>query len=116
MENKRFIYRNKNHLEAIPTAHQCGVKKVLLANNETGSNITQIALAKLHSGEQVENHVHPTMDEHFFVLSGRGHIEVDGIQYYLDSGTFVLVPAGSEHAIAADTEIEFITIGVAYDL
>lgn len=96
----------------MPTSHLIGQKKVLLSNAETISAITQIAISKLFKNDIVEKHVHPTMDEHYVVLSGEGIILVDNTQFNLQSGTFILVPAGSFHEMKAITDLEFITIGV----
>lgn len=113
MANNRIIYRDYNLLEPVPTSHQIGEKKVLLSNSETISNITQLALCKLFANDKVEEHVHPTMDEHFIVVSGEGIIQIDNENYDLKAGKFILVPAGSYHNLFAVTNIEFITISVA---
>lgn len=113
MVNKRLIYKDYNLLEAQPTSHNIGVKKVLLSNSETLSNITQLAISKLFAKECVENHVHPTMDEHFIITSGSGIMYVDNVKYDLCAGKFILVPAGCIHNLNAITDFEFITIAVA---
>jgi mannose-6-phosphate isomerase-like protein (cupin superfamily) len=113
MKNNRIIYRDFNSLESLPTSHQIGEKKVLLSNSETISSITQLALTKLFANDIVEEHLHPTMDEHFIVLSGEGIIQIDNENYDLKAGKFILVPAGSSHNLSAITDIEFITISVA---
>jgi len=54
MVNDRIIYRDYNILESISSSHNIGQKKVLLANVETISNITQLAITKLAAGDIVE--------------------------------------------------------------
>jgi mannose-6-phosphate isomerase-like protein (cupin superfamily) len=111
--NNRIIYRDYDLLEPVPTSHLIGLKKVILSNSETISNITQLALSKLFANDKVQEHIHPTMDEHFIVVSGEGIIQIDNENYDFKAGKFILVPAGSYHNISAKTDIEFITISVA---
>ncbi len=113
MENNRIIHRDYNTLELVPTSHQIGEKKVLLSNSETISNITQLALNKLYANDIVEIHMHPTMDEHFIVVSGEGIMQINNENYDFKQGKFFLVPAGSYHNLSAITDIEFITISIA---
>lgn len=113
MPNPRFIQRNLSDILPIPTAHNIGLKSVLLGNAETISNITQIAITELHQGEEVESHVHQTMDEHYLFISGEGVMRVDAEIVTCKKGVFLLIPAMSVHSIRAITDMKFLTIGVA---
>lgn len=46
------------------------MKRVLLAAEESGCAITQIAVTELKAGEVAETHVHEDMMEGFYVLIG----------------------------------------------
>lgn len=113
MPNQRFIQRNLNEIYPVPTAHNIGLKSVLLGNAETISNITQIAMTELHRGEEVESHVHQTMDEHYLFVSSEGVMAVDNEEVECRAGLFLLIPATSVHSIRAITDMKFLTIGVA---
>lgn len=113
MNRERLIIRDYTHLEPEPTSHRVGLKKVLLSASETLSNVTQIAITKLSAGDRVEEHVHPTMDEHYFIISGEGVLNIDKRLYHCETGKFILIPAGSLHDLHAITDMELITIGVA---
>ncbi len=113
MRNPRLVRKLLTEISSVPTAHQTGQKTVLLNNQETSSNITQIALTELHQGETVEEHVHPTMDEHYLFLSGKGVMIVDGEEMECKEGIFLLIPATSKHGMSALTNMKFLTIGVA---
>ena len=63
----KFTLKNINTINDVATSHGAGTKKVLCANDETSSNITQIAVACLKAGEQVEVHVDKTMEEHLII-------------------------------------------------
>lgn len=113
MPNPRFIKRNLSEIFPTPTAHNIGLKSVLLSNVETISNITQIAITELRRGEEVEPHEHLTMDEHYLFISGEGVMYVDNEEIECKKGVFLLIPATSVHSIRAITDMKFLTIGVA---
>ena len=72
------IIRHLGDITAIPTSHQAGTKRQLLQDSETDSAITQIAVATLLAGEKVEEHTHPTMDEHFIFRAGKAILTIHG--------------------------------------
>lgn len=115
MPNRDAIIRLLAETEAQPTAHQIGLKQVLLANDETPSSVTQIAVTTLRKGEQVETHVHKTMDEHYLFLSGEGCFVLGDERLECREGLFLQVPAGCPHSMEARAELKFITVGVALD-
>lgn len=63
----KFRFKNINTINEVATSHGAGIKKVLCANDEASSNITQIAISHLKAGEQVEVHVHETIEKHFVI-------------------------------------------------
>lgn len=107
------IIRHLDNITAIPTSHQAGTKRQLLQNSETDSAITQIAVATLRAGEKVEAHAHPSMDEHFIIQEGHAILTIGGNDIPCGKGVYILVPAGTPHAVTAIENVEFITIGVA---
>lgn len=115
MPKQEPIVRLLSEIQAQPTAHQIGLKQVLLANDETQSKLTQIALTTLHKGEEVGQHVHKTMDEHYLFISGEGRFMLGEKAIECVEGLFLLVPAGCQHSMVATTELKLMTIGVALD-
>ena len=76
--------RSTKDISPIPTSHKAGMKRVLLAANESDCPITQIAITDLKAGEVAETHSHEDMQEGFYVLSG----ELD-IVWIRGTGTFI---------------------------
>ena len=113
ISKSRMIVRNLNEIPYIPTSHNIGEKQVLLSKDETESPVTQIAKHILQGGSYVEEHAHPTMDEHFIFLDGDGEININGLSIKCTSGLFVLVPATASHSVKAYTNLIFITFSVA---
>ena len=48
----KFKLKNINTINGVATSHGAGIKKVLCANDETFSNITQIVVSHLKAEEQ----------------------------------------------------------------
>lgn len=57
--------RSLNNIVPIATSHNAGLKRVLLASNESECPITQIAITDLKAGEVVAVHDHQDMQESF---------------------------------------------------
>ena len=113
MQQSRIIIRNLSDVIPLKTSHNIGLKSVLLSNEETISNITQIAYFELKEGEKADSHIHQTMDEHYLFISGKGIMCVDNEEIECKEGVFVLVPAKSSHSLEAISNLKFIAIGVA---
>ena len=108
-----FKLKNIHTINDVATSHGAGIKKVLCSNDEAVSNITQIAVSRLKAGEQVEVHVHETMEEHFIIEEGTLEFMIDDKVMTVNAGTYVMVPAGAKHGIKAVTDCKMITVGCA---
>lgn len=115
MSNKQVVVKRISEIKDISTAHGLGAKKILIRGNQTDSSITQIAYTTLVIGDVIEFHAHPTMDEHFIILSGICAIVCDRHEYLLGDGTYLYIPAGIEHRIEVKEPLTLITIGVAIE-
>lgn len=103
--------RSLNDIESVATSHKAGMKRVLLSSNESGCDITQIAVTDLCAGEIAEVHVHPDMVEGFYVLSGELDVVVDGAVEHCKAEDFVYVKSGISHELKAVTDVRVMTIG-----
>lgn len=113
MRNSKVVVKRISDIIGMPTAHDIGVKKVLVSNTETDTSITQIAYTTLSMGDAVEAHTHPTMDEHFIILTGTCSIVCGEDRYLIIPSTYIYVPAGVEHRIEISEPLTMITIGIA---
>lgn len=113
MKDKEYLIRNICDIVPAFTTHGSGGKRVLIANNETCTPITQIAVTELKKGENVEEHSHPTMEEYFIFLNGECTAVIDGNEELCKEGTFLKVPAKTIHSLQPSTDIRIITIGIA---
>ena len=105
------IGRSLSDISPVPSSHKVGMKRVLLAAEESGCAITQIAVTDLKAGEVAEAHVHEDMMEGFYVMSGSLDITLDGETLNCGEEDFVWVRCGVRHEVRAVTDVRMMTIG-----
>ncbi len=104
------MIRRLTDIEPVSTSHGVGLKRVLLSSNESGCSLTQIAVTELKAGEIAAAHVHPDMQEGFYVLDGELQVDLDGKKTTCTKDTFVYVEKCTSHEMYALTESRIITI------
>ncbi len=62
-----FSFRDLNQINGQRTNHDQGTKFVFYPNEELNNHLTQIAIGILEPGATVEEHMHLTMDEYFYI-------------------------------------------------
>lgn len=102
-KRKGIVRRPGEELERVPCP--CGVsRRIFMARDKAtmGLHETSISGAKPH--------YHSKMTELYFVIKGKGQIELDGKVYDVSVGTGVLIPPGVVHR-----GIGKFTVAVVYD-
>lgn len=105
--------RSLSDISPVPSSHKVGLKRVLLATEESGCAITQIAVTDLKAGEVAEAHVHVDMMEGFYVLDGCLDIKLNDEIVNCKARDFVWVECGVCHELKAVTDVRMMTIGCA---
>ena len=102
-------------LTAELNSHSQGLKKVFIRNEDTDSNLTQLAFGSMQEGESSGLHTHPTMDEYFYFLKGQGLFVIENDRYDLEPSSFVRVPSGHRHELKCTgvEGLEFVYFGVS---
>ena len=95
----------------IITSHAVGQKRVLLSRDEAGCGLTQIAVTDLSAGETALAHIHPDMQEGFYVLDGDLDVTLNGETQHCHKDDFVYVEYGTAHELHAITDTRVMTIG-----
>jgi len=106
-----MVKKSINNIKISTTSHGIGAKRVLLKHEETKTDITQIALTKFKSGEEVEPHSHKTMEEFFYMLTGKVIIEADEVKHECTAGDFIQLKANELHGLQIIEDTEMIAIG-----
>ena len=98
-------------IKAVSTSHDVGLKRVLLGANESGCSLTQIAVTDLKAGDVAQAHIHPDMQEGFYVLEGDLDVKVDDEVLHCTKDDFVYVKSLTSHELRAVTDVRIMTIG-----
>ena len=112
---KNQFLKNIDKISDESISHSSGVKKVFIKNDDTETALTQFAWSKLKSGESCKNHLHPTMDEYFFVYKGSGTYVIDKEQLQIQEGDFIRIPANTAHSLFVsntDVSLELVYLGI----
>jgi len=67
-----------------------------------------LAEAMVPAGEATQRHWHAESEEFYFLLEGRGLMEIDGEEREVGSGDAILIPAGAWHQITATEDLRFL--------
>ena len=89
------------------TADGSTIRSILDATNAPVSK-QSLAEASLPEGKATERHYHKLSEEIYFMLEGRGTMEIDGEQQQVEPGDAILIPPGAWHQIKALTDLRFL--------
>lgn len=67
-----------------------------------------LAEATLPAGGATDRHYHRASEEFYYLLEGRGLIEIDGDACEVGEGDAILIPAGAWHQIRAIDALRFL--------
>lgn len=67
-----------------------------------------LAEARVPAGSATQRHYHKLAEEFYFILEGRGEMEIDGERSSVGPGDAILIPAGAWHTIVAENELRFL--------
>ncbi len=87
-------------IEAL-TLENTNFRKVLY----TGAHM-QLVLMSLLPKEDIGMEIHKENDQFFRFESGTGKVVIEGNEYEVGDGDVVIVPAGAEHNVVNESEIE----------
>ncbi len=81
----------------------------LVLDDEAGHKVKRITV---QPGCRLSYQRHSRRSEHWFVVSGRGTVVLDGVEHPVSAGTAIDVPVGTAHRMqnAGETELVFIEV------
>jgi mannose-6-phosphate isomerase-like protein (cupin superfamily) len=83
------------------------IRSILDRTNAPVAN-QSLAEARVAEGCATERHYHKLSEEFYFILEGRGEMEVDGRRRLVGAGDAILIPPGAWHTIAAIEPLRFL--------
>jgi len=67
-----------------------------------------LAEAGVPAGSATQRHYHRLSEEFYFILEGRGTMEIDGAIRDVGPGDAILIPPGAWHTITAEVALRFL--------
>lgn len=105
------MQRSLHEIQPAATSYEMGLKRVLLSANESGCSITQVAVIELKAGEHSAKHIHPDLQDLFFILEGEIDITIDGEVHHCGKEDFVFVEHRSSYELHAITDVRMLAMG-----
>jgi len=105
IEPKGMVVRNLNDPEVLRTtyiAHGGALARMVMTSSFL-QGLEFLAYAVLPPGNMIEEHIDP-LEEIYFVLRGRGIMQVEDEKREVRQGDAVWIPAGSSHSLKNHTD------------
>ena len=102
-----MIVQNLEHQTPFTTKDGSTIRSLLDRTNAPVQN-QSLAEARVPAGAATQRHYHKLAEEFYFILEGRGEMEIDGEQRAVGVGDCILIPPGAWHTIAAADALRFL--------
>jgi mannose-6-phosphate isomerase-like protein (cupin superfamily) len=99
--------RNRGRQSPFTTKDGSTIRSLLDKSNAPVAN-QSLAEAMLPAGNTTELHHHKLSEEFYYILSGCGTMEINGISREVMPGDAILIPAGAWHRIGATSLLQFL--------
>ena len=99
----------RKHSQQVPFTTKDGstIRSLLDLSNAPVAN-QSLAEATIPAGGETERHYHQRSEEFYYLLAGRGLMEIDGTECEVGPGDAILIPAGAWHQIKAIEPLQFL--------
>ncbi|MEO5912889.1 MAG: cupin domain-containing protein [Luteolibacter sp.] len=99
----------RKYSEQVPFTTKDGstIRSLLDLSNAPVAN-QSLAEATIPAGDETERHYHKFSEEFYYLLAGRGLMEIDGVDREVATGDAILIPAGAWHQIKAIESLQFL--------
>jgi len=91
--------KNIHEVEAFTTADGSEIRE-LLAHRNSSIHKQSLAEARLKPGQKTTPHYHPQTEEIYYILSGKGRMDLADEQRDVGIGDAIAIPPGVTHQIA----------------
>jgi quercetin dioxygenase-like cupin family protein len=103
---------NISEIDFTKSSHPGQLKKVVFKGSEMKSSVTQVAYAQLQAGEIIQEHLHDSMEEVFFILDGSCEFYLNLDVIILNKESVIKVQPKVKHKIKAITDVKLFYIGI----
>ena len=105
------MHRHLHDISPASTSYEMGMKRVLLSANESGCSITQIAVIELKASEASAMHIHPDLQDAFYILSGALDVTINGIVHHCKQDDFLFIEQLNTYQLHAITDVRMLAMG-----
>jgi mannose-6-phosphate isomerase-like protein (cupin superfamily) len=102
-----MIVQNLASQKPFTTKDGSTIRSILDRTNAPVAN-QSLAEARVPAGCATERHYHKLAEEFYFLLEGRGTMEIDGDTRAVGPGDAILIPPGAWHQITAEAGLVFL--------
>jgi len=99
MPDKRFKIVNTKSLTSVDCP--CGSAK--RAFTDDADQVASLHIVEVSQSSRL--HYHKKMTEIYYVLEGKGQVELDGLRFDVESGTSILIKPGCRHRAIGELRI-----------
>ena len=98
---------NIENQEPFTTKDGSTIRSILDSTNAP-VELQSLAEATLPTGCQTDRHYHKQSEEFYFILKGKGTMEIDGAEKEVSVGDAILIPRNAWHQITASEDLQFL--------
>jgi len=102
-----MIVENVSSQKPFTTKDGSSIRSILDLSNAPVLN-QSLAEATLPLGASTQRHFHKASEEFYFLLEGKGTMEIDGEMRTVAAGDAILIPPGAWHQITALMPLRFL--------
>ena len=102
-----MIVQNLSSQKPFITKDGSQIRSILDSTNAPVRN-QSLAEASLPSGTSTQGHYHRTLEEFYFILEGRGVLQIGDEKREVGPGDCALIPPGAWHEITAAENLRFL--------
>ena len=105
------MHKHLHDIQPAGTSYEMGMKRVLLSANESGCSITQIAVIDLKAGEKSAMHIHPDLQDAFYILDGTLEVTINGVANLCQKDDFLFIEQLNTYQLHAITDVRMLAMG-----
>ena len=105
------MHKHLHDITPAATSYEMGMKRVLLSANESGCSITQIAIIDLKAGEESAMHIHPDLQDAFYILDGTLEVTINGVAHSCKKDDFLFIEQLNTYQLHAITDVRMLAMG-----
>ena len=107
-----MIFSNLKKANPANINHGNGRKLVFEQDGWDAETITQAAYGVMKAGEVCHMHMHESMIEVFYFVSGEGIYRIEEKEYPVEAGVYLRIDPGEYHELSVERDLHYFYIGI----